>query len=366
MPYPLPARCRKIDAEGSLVCPSLWEPHIHGCGGFSTDNASTESLKGMAGFLAARGIGAFLPTTVADEGYLTSLGEALAGLDENGGVRSRIPGLHVEGPFVSPSRRGGIPERLAQPYSPAHLERLVAAARECIRVMTFAPELSGAMDLTARLRAKDIVPSLGHSEAKLADLRPYDGLSPLCVTHLFNCMSGVSHKEPGLAHWALLDRGVYTELICDGTHVHDAAIHLALRVRPWERIILSSDAFAPAGMDGEPAAGLTLYGAPIASRGGGVYYADSGTLVGSRFLVPHGISRLVSEFKVPVERAVAMASLNPARLLGFERKGALLPGYDADVAVFTKDFSRCEFLAWQGKPVFEERGVQVHSRAQEA
>ncbi len=119
-----------------------------------------------------------------------------------------------------------------------------------------------------------------------------------------------------------------------------------------DRIVAISDAVAPAGLPpGQPVG--RLYGRELAARGTGLFYADTGVLVGSRFLVPDTVARLISEFKLPVASAVAMATLNPARLLGFGRKGALLPGYDADVALFSRDFSRCSFLCWDGTTIFE-------------
>jgi N-acetylglucosamine-6-phosphate deacetylase len=97
-----------------------------------------------------------------------------------------------------------------------------------------------------------------------------------------------------------------------------------------------------------------LYGRPLVARGNGLYYADSGVLVGSRSLVADGLARLVANFGVPVAQAVAMATLNPARLFGFPAKGALLPGYDADIALFQNNFRRCEFLSWEGRLLLKE------------
>ena len=361
-----PRECRKIQANGALVCPSFWEAHIHGCGGLSMENMSLDALLKMGQFLAAKGVGAFLPTTVADENILSGLGKALgAARDseeepaEGAALHGRALGIHVEGPFVSPARKGGIPDNLVRDPSIKYLRSLSETARGFIRVMTFAPELPGASDLFEGIVSSGILPSLGHSDARFADLERYDDITPLGVTHLFNGMSGVSHKDPGLAQWALLNSSAFTELNCDGTHVHDAAVMLALRARPWQRIVAISDAFTPAGLETGSNEGLTVYGREVVSRGGGVYYSDSGVLVGSRLLVTDGVGRLVSRFKVPVPLAVSMASLNPARHFGFLGKGALLPGYDADVAVFSTDFKRCSFMAWQGVPLFEVPGLAM-------
>jgi N-acetylglucosamine-6-phosphate deacetylase len=365
LPTPLPPGCRRIDAGGALVSPALWEQHIHGCGGISTERMSPESLSEMAGFLSRRGVGVFLPTTVPHEDSLARLGESIESTANNPDIRGRIPGIYVEGPFVAKSHRGAIPENLLRPPSLEYLERMVTLSRRTIRMLTYAPELPSASLLPEKLWEYGIIPFLGHSGAAFADMAGCEFISPLGVTHLFNGMSGVSHKEPGLAQWALLDRHAYTEVNCDGTHVHDAAVRLALRARPWEKLIVISDAVAPAGLpvsQGQGAGGAaaapaaekpTLYGKSLVVKGSGLFYEDTGVLVGSRFLVTDCLARLVRDFGVPVAPAVVMATLNPARLLGYANKGALLPGYDADVAIFSRDFSRCSFLSWEGRPLWQ-------------
>jgi N-acetylglucosamine-6-phosphate deacetylase len=360
LPMPLPPGCRRVSGGGLLACPALWETHIHGCAGVSTEEMDGDSLRRMARFLAGRGIGAFMPTAVPDERHIRLLGDALESTADNPDISGRIPGIHVEGPFVAPTRRGAIPETLLKAASVEYLDHLAALSRGRLRVMTYAPELAGAALIADRMRSLGILPSLGHSEASYEDLRTCESVVPLGVTHLFNGMSGVSHRDPGLASWALLNRDVFTELNTDGTHVHDAAVRLTLRMRPWEKIIVISDAVAPAGT-GADSPLPTLYGRKLASRGSGLFYADSGTLIGSRFLVTDCLQRLVGRLGVPVAAAVAMATLNPARLLGYEKKGALLAGYDADIALLSRDFSRCPLLSWQGRVIYHDPGIATAS-----
>jgi N-acetylglucosamine-6-phosphate deacetylase len=119
-------------------------------------------------------------------------------------------------------------------------------------------------------------------------------------------------------------------------------------MRSSERIVLASDAIAAAGWEGKA---VTLYGRKLVAKGNGLFDADSGVLVGSRALVRDAVAGLVARFNVAIPTAVAMASLNPARMFGIERKGALLPGYDADVALFAKDFSSCRLTLWEGRPI---------------
>jgi N-acetylglucosamine-6-phosphate deacetylase len=200
----------------------------------------------------------------------------------------------------------------------------------------------------------NILPAVGHSDAPFESMAAVEGMDPLVVTHLFNGMSGVSHKSPGLAQWALMDPRAYTEVNGDGTHVHDATVRLALQSRPLDRIIAISDAVAPAGLPLDQPPGR-LYGKPLKAKGSGLFYEDSGVLVGSRFLVPDVVGRLVRDFGVAVPQAVSLATRNPARLFGFPRKGTLEAGFDADVALFTPDFSRCSFLSWEGEILHDTR-----------
>lgn len=338
-----------IDATGLFVCPALWEPHIHGCNGASTENASPDNLRRMAACLASQGVGAFVPTIIGEEACVAALGSALEAVAGEPELASRIPGIHVEGPFVSSARRGGIPETAVKAFSAALLERITSLAKGRLRVMTFAPELDGGRAIADALAKKGIIPSLGHSDAAFDVLAAFEGIATLSVTHLFNAMSGVSHRAPGLALWALLHREVFTELIGDFVHVHPAAVQLVLRTRPGERIVLVSDAVAAAG--GEGGEQPTLYGRKIVAKGRGLYDADSGVLVGSRALVREAVAGLVARFGLAVPSAVAMASLNPARMFAAERKGALLPGYDADVALFSRDFASCRLTLWQGRVI---------------
>lgn len=221
----LPEGSRRIHADGLLVCPSLWEIHIHGCGAVSVEHLTPDGLTRMGEFLATKRVGGFVLTTVADEGILSRAGSAIDAVSTAvPGVHGRVPGIHVEGPFVARVRKGGIPEDLIRAPSIQYLRSLKEIARSHIKVMTFAPELPGASELFNAFSAAGILPSLGHSDALLEDLKAYENVTPLAVTHLFNGMSGVSHKDPGLAQWAILNNTVYTELNCDGTHAHDAAV----------------------------------------------------------------------------------------------------------------------------------------------
>jgi len=339
----LPPDTIRIDARGCWVCPALVEMHIHGCGGYSFHDPKTDYLKQIARFLSTMGVGIFLPTMVPDESYIRTLVGEMQRLE----LAGRIPGLYVEGPFISTGKKGGIPDKYIREISIDYLDHLRHIAQNHLKIMTFAPELSGAAELIRAMKPRGIIPAYGHSSAEIKDLPAGEPAEDLVITHLYNAMPGVSHKNPGLAHWALLNRDVYTELNGDGTHVHPAAIDLALRLRPSEKVILISDAVVAAGLDQDR---TYRHGDKTAVlKGNGVYYEHDGTLIGSRMLVKDVIARITRVHALSVFSAVAMASMNPLRLLGIENKGSLAAGMDADVSVFDEDFGACRLQLFQGE-----------------
>jgi N-acetylglucosamine-6-phosphate deacetylase len=192
------------------------------------------------------------------------------------------------------------------------------------------------------LEENGIICAAGHSGASWDDL---SGRKIPLVTHLFNGMSGVSHKEPGLALWGLIKDDVFIELNGDGHHLHPAAVSLVLKVKNPEKIILISDAVPPAG----DTSGRGIFnGSPTAVRGRGVYNRQ-GTLVGSRLLINDIVGKLIREYGIPDYRAVSMAAAVPNRFLGIPGPAEIAPGRDADLAVFSEDFSRCKLTLYKGR-----------------
>jgi N-acetylglucosamine-6-phosphate deacetylase len=346
----LPPDTVRVDVDGSWICPALVEMHIHGSGGFSFHDPEKGYLERIARFLSTHGVGVFVPTMTPDESFIRAIVREVKAFEPSG----RIPGLYVEGPFISREKRGGILERYIRDISLEYLDHLCRISENRLKIMTFAPEMDGALDLIRALRHRGIIPAFGHCSAEICHLQALEEtgalMDDLVITHLFNAMLGVSHKNPGLAHWALLNTEVYTELNGDGTHAHPAAVDLALTLRPWEKVILISDAVVAAGLTED---GAYYHGAKsTVLKGNGVYYKEEGTLIGSRMLVKDVVARTVREHKVPLHCAVAMASLNPLRLLGIENKGELRPGMDADVSVFDRDFESCHLQLFEGKVMY--------------
>jgi N-acetylglucosamine-6-phosphate deacetylase len=336
----LPKALPRRDLGRSWVTAGLVEHHIHGCGGVDFASLgelprSRDALLRARSFLRSRGVTTFVPTVVARESSISSLAAAVA---EAGLPSQEIPGLYVEGPFVNPTRRGGIPSDAVSDPDSRLLGRLINLARGRMAMMTLAPELPGYREILARLEAVGVLPCLGHSDCNIDRITLPSGR--YSITHLFNGMSPFSHKEPGLAMLPFLDRRPFVELNPDGAHVNDASLRICASSLEPERMVLISDAAPPAGL---PEGSYGFGPEALVSGAGGVRRAGDGILVGGRLLAPDLLRRWTKATGASVPNAVRMLSLTPAQALGIEsRRGAIAPGLDAVLVVWKGDFEEVE------------------------
>jgi N-acetylglucosamine-6-phosphate deacetylase len=327
-------------AELPLVVPGFVDLHVHGFGGFDP----LEDLGGMARALARGGTTCFQPTLFP--ALPEVLGEQCAALAARtdpwkpaGGAR--VAGLHLEGPFVSRAAAGALPVGdLADP-SPAALRAILGPATgggRGVRTMTLAPELPGAAELVGELARSGVRVSLGHSRATSAEARAAARAGACGATHLYNAMSGVHHREMGLAGFALTDAALFAEIIGDLVHVGPEAIELALRARGAGGLCLVSDALRGAGTGCER---FHSHGREHLLREGAAWYppkapGDAPRLAGSALSQLEMVRRLVSRGVLGLPEALAMASSTPARALGLEKElGELRQGLRADLLVLT-------------------------------
>ncbi|MBK8177398.1 MAG: N-acetylglucosamine-6-phosphate deacetylase [Planctomycetes bacterium] len=347
--------------QAPIIAPGFVDLHVHGFGGHSPVGA----LRAMAGALARVGTTAFQPTLFpAEPARLGALAAQVWREAElsNGEAepRARIVGLHLEGPFVNPLRAGALPrEDLAVP-SLAALRALMGPATgdgRGIRTVTLAPELSGACDLIAELVRGSVRVSLGHSAATADDARAAARAGAVGATHLFNAMSGIHHREVGLAGFALTSTQLAAELIGDLVHVGADAIRLALAARGPKGLCLVSDALEGAGSGCDV---FHSHGRAHERRGGAWYYpAGAGgepKLAGSALSQLEMVQGLVRHGVVSVEEALTMASETPARALGLEKElGLLAPGLRADFVVLEPRELELQRVLVAGRPVENRR-----------
>jgi N-acetylglucosamine-6-phosphate deacetylase len=323
------------EAGGPFVAPGFVDIHVHGRGGHDAMGPDG-SLDGMARALLRHGVTSFLPTAVtAPLGELASFAERVrrwmpAAPDDGAGPL----GFNLEGPFINPSKKGAQnPAHIRVPaeVSTADLEPLL----DGLRITTIAPEVPGALDLIRWLRARGVAASLGHSAATVEEGRAGYAAGARTTTHLFNAMSGVDHRAPGLVVAALLDDDVYVELVADGHHVRDAIWPLILRAKPADRLILVSDGVSFGGTSTRT--GL-LGGLECIIDGDRCVLADGGNLAGSVIALDTAVRNLARS-GVGLPRAVAAASREPLALLGVTDRGRLEPGLRADLVELDDDLA---------------------------
>jgi N-acetylglucosamine-6-phosphate deacetylase len=334
-----------VDLGSRWLVPGFIDLHVHGGGGHQVNGGSVEDIVGLARFHAGHGTTGLLATTVAapvDElvATLESIGAAAAA--GSAGRRSgaaRVVGAHLEGPFLSPALPGAMDVASFLDPDAGPLRRLMLAGGGCLSLMTVAPELRGARGMVEELVEGGVVVSLGHTAASYEVAEAAIRAGARSATHVFNAMVPFHHRAPGVLGAVLESDLVSCELILDGGHISPVAARLVHRVKGSAGVHLVTDAMAGAGM---PDGVYPLGERRVRVTGGRALSADGATLAGSTLTMDRAVANAVRMLGVPVQEAVAMASWNPARLLGLDdRRGAIAPGFDADLAVLDDALRAC-------------------------
>ena len=341
-----PEDARSVDLGGRGLAPGFLDLHFHGSLVFHDAAGFRGSLAASSEQLARHGTTAFLATTVAWgaqelAGRVGALAEQLA----RGGFPGAEPvGIHLEGPWLSARAAGAQPPASIRGYDPKEGREVLARGRGAIRMLTLAPEVAGAAELLGDLAREGVLASLGHSHAALAEIEQAIAGGARHVTHLFNAMAPLHHREPGLAGAALTDERLTADLICDGAHVHPAVVRLAARAL-GERLVLITDRI-------EPGAERSSFGSGALCDDGVALRLPDGRLAGSRVTLDLALRNAQRFAGLSLLEAVAACTLRPALRLGIEReRGTLRPGARADFAVLGPDGSL--FATWiGGRPVF--------------
>ncbi len=317
-----------LAAEGSII-PGLIDLQVNGAFGCDfTSDAST--IPEVARRLPASGVTAFLPTLITSNfsAYPDRLREVRQSLTAAGGAR--VLGVHLEGPYLNPVRKGAHPPAHIRPVDVAEI--CAWADPEVVRIVTLAPELPGALDAVRALRAEGLVVSAGHSDANFVQAMAGFQAGINWGTHLYNAMGPLSHRDPGLMG-ALLVSTVPTGLIVDGIHSHPAMIDIAWRCKGVEQITLVTDCMQAMGM---PPGRYGLGDHEVFVDASSARLAD-GTLAGSILTLDQAVRNMLAFTGCSLAEAVYMASATPARLLNLADQGALAPGHLADLALLSSE-----------------------------
>lgn len=328
-----------LDCGDHILSPGFFDLHIHGCMGRVADE-SEDAVNLLAGYLPQTCTTSFLVTAMTARGCKHAAA-AIAAQKEGKAPSAAIRGIYMEGPFLSPRKLAGAEgadEDLVAPSLPA-LEEILAIGGE-IRVMGLGVELDGAKEVMRALKSHGIVVSAAHTRAEYADVLAAKANGLTHATHLYNVMNGLHHRRPGVVGAVLTSDDITTELICDGVHLHPAAIEVALRCKGSDRIAMITDMTLGGLPDGDYDNGTVQIEVRdnIARFKGADPEADH-AIAGSTRPMLSGIKTVVS-LGYPLFEAVKMASLTPAKIVGLDAEiGSIAVGKSADFAVFDEAFS---------------------------
>jgi N-acetylglucosamine-6-phosphate deacetylase len=341
-----------IDVHGAYIAPGFIDTHIHGFGGYGTEDASTDSILEMSRLLVQYGVTAFNPTIYPGEydQMIPAVTKAAAAIGRESGAR--IMGLHLEGPFLSPTRLGVQKPETLKPVNLAFMEQLWEASGGHIVNMTVAPEIKGMRELALSCIKKGIIPQAGHTDAKYENMVEGMQAGILHATHLFNAMSKLDHRNPNAVGAILIHPEMSCEIIADGHHVHPDLFKLLQQNKPINKIVLVTDGLKPTEQETGP---FSANGEEVVFHDGTFHRKQDDVIAGSALTMIRGVKNLVS-FGFSLEDAVKAASFNPAQVMGYRRKGSIIPGRDADITVFDDEFRVLLVIAeglikkncWQG------------------
>ena len=319
----------QIDASGSLVSPGFIDIHTHGAAGHDMMDGDAVGVKSISEKYASFGVTGFLATTMTMN--VSSIQKALSGIRKAMEVNygAKVLGCHLEGPFISKQYPGA--------QDAAHIRAaefsFIKKYSDVIKMVTIAPEIEGSEEFIRQCVNNSIIVSIGHSSATYEEAVKAFGTGISSVTHTFNAMPPLHHREPGIIGAAMDDKDVYCELIADNIHIHPVLQRVLLKVKGIDRVILVTDSMRAAAM---PEGCYELGGQSVHVRNNSARL-NNGTLAGSVLTIDKAIANFMKNTGISIDEAVRTVTLNPASLLGLEnRLGSLGKGNDADITVFNE------------------------------
>jgi len=325
-------------SEATLV-PAFLNIHVHGAVGHDVMEGTPQALRTIGAALAGHGVGAYYPTTITSstEETLRALDMIAAEIERAPATDGAVPlGIHLEGPFLSPAKRGAHPERLLVQPSISLFDRFWQAARGHIRILTIAPELPGALELIEHASGLGVVCSLGHSNATLPQAAAGFAAGARSATHTFNAMRSMDHRNPGVAGYVLDNDALFAEIVCDGIHVDPAMIRLFFKAKGAEKSILITDGMSATGM---PDGDYKLGDLDVEVAHGRCTIAGSpGVLAGSVLTMDQAVRNFAEFTDAGLEMSAQLAARNPARLLALDQDwGCLEVGREANLVALSPD-----------------------------
>jgi N-acetylglucosamine-6-phosphate deacetylase len=331
-----PSGCTVLDAGGRIAAPGLIDVHIQGAGGADVLDGTEDALRTFSQTLAQTGSTGFLGTTVVKPETNNAHLRLAKQYVDRGLPGAVMLGFHLEGPFINVKKKGGLSEKCIYPSSPEKLDEILDITGGTLKMMTIAPELPGNLGIIESLVRHGVIAAFAHSDATYKEtLRGFEaGINH--VTHLFNAMPSLHHRNPGPLTAIFEHRDITAQIISDGHHIHPRIVNLMYRIMGGNRCICITDGMHGIGLP----EGRYLYnGKEYESKNGAARYLD-GTLIGSTMSLLDIVVKFMEFTGCSFTTAIDTATVVPAKLLKIDdRKGSLAPGKDADIILLNADYS---------------------------
>lgn len=338
----------EIDGTGCVAIPGLTDIHFHGCVGYDFCDGTKEAIDAMAAYEASVGVTNIVPATMTlgMETLMNICRTAKAyreeGLQEN---KARLCGINMEGPFVAPSKKGAQNGEYIREPDIDMYDKLNEASGNMVKLIAIAPEMAGAMEFIEKKHG-EVVISIAHTAADYDTAIWAFEKGATHVTHLYNAMNPYTHRAPGVVGAAADKQKTEVELICDGVHIHPAAVRTTFKIFGDDRIILISDSMMATGLeDGD----YSLGGQAVKVVGNLATLKD-GTIAGSATNLMDCLRTAVLKMGIPLESAVKCAAVNSAKSVGiYDKYGSISPGKKADVVLLNKENLALKQVVLEGK-----------------
>lgn len=339
--------------EEYVVVPGFIDEHVHGAAGSDAMDGTMEDLGKIANALASEGTTAFLATTMTQspENITKALKAVKAYRELSPESGAEILGVHLEGPFISKDFVGAQPiEYVAKP-SVEVFKKYQDASGDCVRIVTLAPEVEGSTELIKYLVSQNIVASIGHTNATYADVKKAVEAGATNLTHTYNAMKPLHHREVGTVGSGFLFDELNCECICDGIHVSGPAIQLLHKNKPADKMTLITDAMRAKHMPD----GVSELGGQVVIVKNGEARLENGTLAGSVLKMNNAVKNVMKFLNLPLEEVVKLASQNPAKNLGvLDQMGSIKEGKRADFVILDKDLNVVQTVR-NGKVIYTNK-----------
>lgn len=338
----------EIDAQGKYVAPGFIDIHIHGAKNYDFLDCTEEAYREIAKEVTKHGATSIVPTLTSST--KESMKKAIEIYEKVKGNTSgaKFLGIHLEGPYFSPSQKGAQDENQIRDFDKKEYEEIISMTDSIIR-WTGAPELNGSEEFGKYMKNHNVLPCIGHSDAdsKTARKAFKNGFSH--ITHLYSCTSTVHRKNAfryaGIVEEAYLNDDMTVEIIADGIHLPADLLKLVYKIKGADKIALITDSMRGAGMpDGKSILGGLNDGLEVIIEDGVAKLPDKSAFAGSVAFCDRLVRNMVQLAEIPITDAVKMASTTPTKILNLKNVGDILPDYDADIVIFDKDINICKTI----------------------